>query len=196
MCISLGMQGVPTDTEVVSGSVDASCQPPQLSEQSRSAGIKHATATEPSKQHEGPSQSEVISSGPSHGHQLKTDLQHNVVTDINSQKIESLVAELRSQMTSLLSASVMPGHVHTNSSPEHIQQAQQTIAEKNAARPAQHIKKTGNLSSMRATGQTSQQVPESGLIIDKVTPAAINNAISTVYPGHNGEPVWTKWKGK
>ena len=73
-------------------------------------------------------------------------------------------------------------------------QFQQTKAEKIAFRQNQTI--SDQLNSMPATGQTSQQASGSEFAVEDAIPAALNDGMVTVCPGHNGEPFWTEWKGK
>ena len=105
---------------------------------------------------------------------------------VQTQKIDGLArfhaASLRSRNAPASVASAMPLK-QPITSPVRRKQAQQTKAEKIAYTQSQTISDQLNM-------PCTQQAP------DAAVPAAISDGMITVYPGHNGEPFWTEWKGK
>ena len=106
---------------------------------------------------------------------------------VQTQKIDGLArfhaASLRSRNAPASAASAMPQLKQPITSPVRRKQAQQTKAEKIAYTQSQTISDQLNM-------PCTEQVP------DAAVPAAISDGMITVYPGHNGEPFWTEWKGK
>ena len=120
---------------------------------------------------------------------------------VQNQQVQGLTrfhaANLWSRNTSASAATVMPQLKQPITSPVRKKQAQQTKAEKIAYRQSQNMSR--KLNSMPGTEQTSQKASGSHIAVDgapAAAPPAINDGLITVYPGHNGEPFWTEWKGK